>query len=142
MKHRPDPSASHVIRLRRPWKKQLASSSDSVRIDVPEPTIEQVNQSDSCEAATYERRFNRPRSLQVSDIVRVDVQAWQGQLISVRINDTELVCSDPPATWDVTSHLNDHNLIQIKIEPASHLPPQLIGPVNLVIVSEIGPTDP
>ncbi|MGB7343140.1 MAG: hypothetical protein WBD20_02910 [Pirellulaceae bacterium] len=124
----------HTIRLRRPWEKRTKNSdgelSEPIRIDVPEPNSELV-----CQATVYQRRFNRPSSLDSRSHVRLDIASWQGQLTSLTINDQLVAVTTAPAQIRVTSMLQDHNSIAIILAPAGGAPPQLTGPVNLVIVT-------
>jgi len=125
---------THVIRLRRPWSKQTGTTAETIRIDVPEPDVDLV-----ADTATYQRRFNRPGSLEPTDIVSIEVQSWQGELIAICINDQTLnlpsATENQTSKLDVTNWLKDHNQIEIQIRPSGNQPPRLSGAVNLLIES-------
>ncbi|NNE00659.1 MAG: hypothetical protein HKN47_25365 [Pirellulaceae bacterium] len=127
---------AHVIRLRRPWTRCVAGGSESTKIDVPEIDAAQsvISRSTATTPSAdviYQRRFNRPSGLDADSQVQLRIETWQGNLVSVHLNDVPL---DLANNIDITSQVRDHNLLSIQLAPRDDQLPRLTGPVNLAIL--------
>lgn len=121
----------HEIRLRRPWEKRLKGQTETRRIDVPEAESDATLLEAS--SATYSRNFNRPPGLPQSARVHLRIEAWQGQLVSLTLNDHPLEITRPPLSCEVTEWLEPHNQIEIELCDADDQRARLTGEVVLVI---------
>ncbi len=127
----------HVIRLRKPWVR-INSDGKTDTIEVPEPAF--AAESRSVEIGMlvrYQRSFNMPTG--IMDDTRVDlcVEQWQGELVSVTLNDhiDEMRGSSFPLRIDITNRLRPANRLLIKLESVPDGVARLSGEVTLQIES-------
>ena len=128
----------HIIRLRHPWQKQIAGASESVRVQVPEPTSDDQAQEHHAEHATYTRFFNRPTGLEPDSSVLLRLDRWQGELTLISLNDKHLVTNERPSQSpleiNITSNLAQRNELCIVLTTQNDAEGRLTGQVELAIV--------
>ncbi|MGB7326277.1 MAG: hypothetical protein WBD31_15495 [Rubripirellula sp.] len=126
----------HVIRLRKPWRK-VGPDGIAVQVDVPEP----VNDSESREPARvgqstrYERNFNSPTGLDASAKVYLQIEAWDGDLVSIHIGD-DVAAENldlAKAEIDITEILRPSNALVITLRSTANSEPRLSGAVTIAI---------
>ena len=147
----------HVIRLRRPWEKSTDQGLRWERIGVPEPVESPEVESpevespaaespaigpseDTVEAVVmYRRNFNSPSGLEPDTRVMLRVDRWQGRLVSVAVNESELEAETTTFLADITDMLRPHNQIVLRLTGSSRGPARLSGEVSLEIHEAANP---
>lgn len=122
----------HVIRLRKPWEKESGSGGVLQRVDVPD--LEEQAVTDFTSVTRYRRRFNSPTRLRNAR-VRLRVSGWQGQLVSLRVNQSPIPVSEDVRHVDaeVTQLLRPHNEVEIALSGSGSVAACLNGEVSLAI---------
>ena len=122
----------HVIRLRRPWHKSIQEGAAPVRIDVPELDVQHSLHDES--TFSYRRSFNLPSGLQASSRVYLRVDGWEGYLDSATLNGSALeVGRATKLNADITSLLESHNEIELRLASPPGQAARLSGEVTLAI---------
>ncbi len=83
--------------------------------------------------SVYSRNFNRPTGLDESSRVRVRIASWSGSLRAIFFNSESIPIGDPPLQFDITSELQSHNQLRIRIDDDQQSAGRLDGAVELMI---------
>ena len=103
-------------------------------VDVPETESDVELPADV--SATYQRNFNRPSGLGGGTRVFLRIESWQGQLISLSVNDHPLEIATPPLMCEITEWLEPHNQIRLELRGVENEGARLSGEVALSIDEE------
>ena len=123
----------HEIHLRRPWDRMSKLDPQSVVVDIPDSSFLIESQVHAGDEVRYQRRFNSPTGLTECDQVGLCICAWQGELVSVKINDTQFSPATAPLVLDLSGVLLGFNKIEITLMSMSGELPRITGDVVLQI---------
>ncbi len=126
----------HEIQLRRPWSRISKMDQQPVVVDVPDSTVMIESRVLSGDQVRYQRGFNSPTGLSAADKVGLFISGWQGQLVSVQINETVFSPGDAPVVLDLSRILMGFNNIEIRLMSKSGELPRITGDVVLQIQEE------
>ena len=123
----------HEIHLRRPWDRMSKLDPQSVVVDIPDSSFLIESQVHAGDEVRYQRGFNSPTGLTECDHVGLCIGAWQGELVSVKINDTQFSPATAPLVLDLSGVLLGFNKIEITLMSMSGELPRITGDVVLQI---------
>ncbi|TWT83201.1 hypothetical protein CA13_46640 [Planctomycetes bacterium CA13] len=129
----------HTIHLRFPWSKRAKNQTESVKVDVPEVEVSKTAMLEteatnpSLCGVIYTRSFNRPTGLKPGVSVLLSIHSWQGKLSQLQLNGAFLSVGEQPFAVDVTEQLEQHNQIELHLDPIGVIAPNLCGEVCLQI---------
>ncbi|MDA9934906.1 hypothetical protein N9B88_03975 [Rubripirellula sp.] len=126
----------HEIRLRRPWDRLSKMDWQSVVVDIPDSSVLVDSRVVAGDQVHYQRGFNSPTGLAEADKVGLRISAWQGQLVSVQINETLFSPANAPLVLDLSGILLGFNKIEITLMSKSGELPRITGDIVLRIQEE------
>ena len=126
----------HEIRLRRPWDRVSKMDRQSVVVDIPDSSVLIDSRVVAGDQVRYQRGFNSPTGLSEADKVWLCISAWQGQLVSVQINETLFSPAKAPLVLDLSGILSGFNKIEITLTSRSGELPRITGDIVLRIQEE------
>ena len=108
----------------------------SVVVDIPDSSVLIDSQVDAGDQVRYQRGFNSPTGLTEADKVGLCISAWQGQLVSVQINETLFSPANAPLMIDLSRILLGFNKVEITLTSKSGELPRITGDIVLQIQEE------
>ncbi|WP_437227197.1 hypothetical protein SH661x_000224 [Planctomicrobium sp. SH661] len=111
-------STPHRIRLQGPWQvvPPEANPADEP-LDVRIPATWRELFGEVAGTASFQRTFNTPTNLSESDRILIRIPAGAGEVQCCSLNSVALTSVDAsPDVFDVTEHLSDFNLLEIRIQ--------------------------